>query len=558
MRIAGIVLTTCLLLVSPALGAPASPEFFKTQNSDEWVEHSIKVQAEYKRVLLVTAADEAPGTVEVAALDLNSREPAGEKKTYDVTRVFKTLQEAADASEGGDLVAVMPGVHAGFAVGERPGAGDGAYIHFKALGDPGEVTIDRPAEGKDRNWMVMVQAGHHVIIDGFDLAGTTGPGLDPVGPRAGIFLDGDFTVSSKLTHHVVVINNFSHNHRSWGLHSTDTHTVLMQGNLFALSCQEHSAYVSDGSDNYVIRRNIFFASRSSGLQCNLDPQASTQELLRHPELAPYGEMQPTREWAEGLLSLATEKFGEHNFPDGRGVNFIIEDNVVNGNGKGGGGSFNFAGLQESLIQNNLVYENFTTGIAGWDNMNPYDAPLANPGPSDPEKFKGLEDLPIWGCHSNIIRNNTVMMQNPSRMAFLLWHGSWGNKVRNNIFINDQAASIEVSASSIYKLDSGYNVAGALDMPEAVKALATNLDEGNNSILGVTEEQIAKEFVKFNKKPWVIIEGNRWRLNPDRPDMRPVKGSALLVGKGDSSEMPLRDLAGKTRAKPDIGAYAAVE
>jgi hypothetical protein len=33
---------------------------------------------------------------------------------------------------------------------------------------------------------------------------------------------------------------------------------------------EHSAYVSDGSDNYVIRRNVFFGSNVSGLQCNLD------------------------------------------------------------------------------------------------------------------------------------------------------------------------------------------------------------------------------------------------------------------------------------------------
>jgi hypothetical protein len=33
----------------------------------------------------------------------------------------------------------------------------------------------------------------------------------------------------------------------------------------------------------------------------------------------------------GLIKLATEKFGANNFPDGKGVNFIIEDNVINQN-----------------------------------------------------------------------------------------------------------------------------------------------------------------------------------------------------------------------------------
>ena len=33
------------------------------------------------------------------------------------------------------------------------------------------------------------------------------------------------------------------------------------------------------------------------------------------------------------MKLATDKFGENNFPDGRGVNFIIEDNVMNQRGE---------------------------------------------------------------------------------------------------------------------------------------------------------------------------------------------------------------------------------
>ena len=142
----------------------------------------------------------------------------------------------------------------------------------------------------------------------------------------------------------MIVGNFSHNHLKWGLHSTDTHTVLIQDNLFALSALEHSAYVSDGSDNYVIRRNVFFGSRASGLQCNIDSVSSFHQLLKNPELRTYPKEKPTRAWALGLVKLATEKFGANNFPDGRGLNFIIEDNVVNENGKGGL-AFNLAGFR---------------------------------------------------------------------------------------------------------------------------------------------------------------------------------------------------------------------
>ena len=89
----------------------------------------------------------------------------------------------------------------------------------------------------------------------------------------------------------------------------------------------------------------FFGSASGGLQCNLDSVSSFHDLIKNPELKDYPKEQPTREWAVGLMKLATEKFGENNFPDGRGINFIIEDNVMNENGRVGGGSLNLAGLQ---------------------------------------------------------------------------------------------------------------------------------------------------------------------------------------------------------------------
>jgi len=545
------------LAINAAAQTPPSPVFYKTQNSDEWVRKTLHIQRRYTRLLLVDAAGEQIKNVRVAPLELNQRNANGQKGAvlYSVDAVYKSLQEAVDAARGGDLIAVMPGTYAGFVMGDKPDASDGRYIHVKAMGEPGGCIINRASE-RDPDWMILLQAAHHVIVEGFNIAGATGPGMKPVGPRAGIMLDGDFGRSGKQTHHIVIVGNFSHNHLKWGLHSTDTHTVLIQDNLFALSALEHSAYASDGSDNYVIRRNVFFGSRASGLQCNIDTVSSFHELLKNPALHHYQKEEPTRAWALGLVKLATEKFGANNFPDGRGLNFIIEDNVINENGKAGGGSLNLAGLQESLIQNNLIYGNFNHGIAQWDDANPYDASYVAPGPQSPADVAGPDDLPLWGCHSNVIRNNTVLMNNKGRAAMQSRNGSWGTLMRNNIFINDPSFSIEIFNTSILRLDARFNVINTLsytEMPDALKVLATALPEGPSMRSGITREKVAGEFVRYGEAPWVIIEGNWWRLNPNRPDFHPRADSKLLAHRGDAGELPPRDLVGRLRHGPSIGA-----
>jgi hypothetical protein len=169
---------------------PLSPVFYKTENSDEWVSHTLHIQQRYTRVLVVDASGHRPQIIGVAALNLNSREneKVASAHQYKVHAVFKTLQEAADVARGGDLIAVMPGAYAGFVVEDKRDAGDWRYIHFKAMGKRGEVTINRSS--RDPDWMILLQAAHHVIVQGFNIAGSTGPGLEPKGPRAGIMLDG--------------------------------------------------------------------------------------------------------------------------------------------------------------------------------------------------------------------------------------------------------------------------------------------------------------------------------------------------------------------------------
>ncbi len=545
---------------APARKAPAGPSFVVTRDSDDWVRRTMRVQSAYTRVLVVDASASPPKRIAVRSLALGERLRAesGPARDLAVTAVYTTLQEAADAAEGGDLVAVMPGRYAGFVLGDKSSAGDGRFIHFKAMGRPGEVVVDAPSD-RNADWMVYLLAAHHVIVQGFNIAGATGPGQTPVGPKAGIMMDGDFGVTGKLAHHIVLTDNFSHNHRKWGFHSTDTHTVLIQNNCFALSCLEHSGYASDGSDNYVIRRNVFFGSNASGLQCNLDSLASFHRLLRHPVFKSFPKEEPTRAWAVALMELATASFGENGFPDGRGVNFIIEENVINGNGRAGGGALNLAGLQDSLVQNNLLYGNTNHGIAQWDDANPYDEAAVTPGPTSPDQVRGPDDLPLWGCHGNLIRNNTVLLDAGERAAMQCRNGSWGTTLRNNVFVNDSGASIEIFNTSIYRHDARANVTNVVrytGMDEALERLAISLPDRDGAVTGITSKRLASEFVAPGTAPWIIIEGGWWRLNPQRPDFRPKAGSALLVRTADRSAQPERDLTGATRRGAAVGALAA--
>jgi hypothetical protein len=334
--------------------------------------------------------------------------------------------------------------------------------------------------------------------------------------------------------------------------------VLLQDNLFAHSAEEHGAYASDGSDNWVVRRNVFINNHASGFQANLDPEASLEELLTHPDMRRHGPMQPTRAWVDGLLRAATAKFGEHGFPDGRGVGFIIEGNVFHGNGRAGGAAINLAALHDSLVQNNLLYGNGASGIALWDNDNLWDEPLISPGPRTPEQVSGPEALPRFGCQNVTIRNNTVLMSRGGRAALQCGDGSFGCRVRNNILVNDATPSLEVVPTSIYKLEVSHNVLNDVSYEgasPALKGLAVSLPEARAQT-GVTRARLATELVRPGEEPWVLLEGSWWKLNPSRPDFRPKRGSKLLAGQGDGRAMPAKDLLGAKRTGADLGAFAA--
>ena len=145
-----------------------------------------------------------------------------------------------------------------------------------------------------------------------------------------------------------------------------------------------------------------------------------------------------------------------------------------------------------------------------------------------------------------------------------------------MLINDEPSSLEVSGSSIYGLDSSHNVLneahyvgvsihsvleewpyrGATEMAPELASLAVHLDDEPRSALGVTRARSALDFVRYGDEPWVLIEDGWWRLDPGRPDFRPRVDSKLFRGRGDPTDMPVRDLTGQHRKGADVGALGA--
>ncbi len=262
----------------PLAVATVPAQFAIAGSSDAWVHASLQVQQGFERLLLVDGSNTPARSAAVPPLAFDATVPPAPELPRRANLVFATLQEAVDASRGGDVIAVMPGTYQGFVMGKRPGVGQGQYIRMVALGPPGAVKIDRAAPGAtDPRWMAYFRTAQYVIFEGFHLVGQSKPGEPaPDTAWAGVFLDGNFGESGEMAHHIALVRLFSHHHARWGMHSTDTHTVLVQDSFFGFSGSQHGAYVSDGSDDYVIRQ------RQRQGRCGR-PQLRLDEPLADPE-----------------------------------------------------------------------------------------------------------------------------------------------------------------------------------------------------------------------------------------------------------------------------------
>jgi hypothetical protein len=524
-----------LLIIAPTHAQDNPPQ--DEPDTAAFITANFDLQSTYNRVLCVTQDDTCPSEISTAVPCLLA-DCTPIDQSYSVSDTFDTIQSASDNAQAGDLIIIMPGRYAGVQIEETGGA-DAAYIHFLGWGDAGSIIVDGPADPSKsflRHHFYFI-AAHHYIIQNI--------AFENAENGAGIFFSGYFSGTGLFSHHMIVMNVYSHDNFDWGLHTTSTNTVIIQDSVFTGSQDEHGAYISGSGDNMLIRRNVFQNNVASGLQVNADPQTATSEIFYWLDsstgdtcgwteddvdftgAAQWQDMKDCYD-SQGLPDL-----GEY-FEDGISENIIIEGNVMTGNGEVGGAAINLASVRHSIVRNNLIYGNFAAGIACWDNAY--------------AEEKGL-DSSEFGCQDVRIVNNTIVDESGNRGALIINNDAHDMQVFNNVIIRDRYDAYEISYRSSAGLQTGHNYYFERYEEETPPAPAEQ-----NSISGFSVDEGLSQFINPNFEPWIIESDGWFHLNPDRPDYRPIGGS-LLITSGNPDVSILYDFDGALRIGTEIGAYS---
>jgi len=197
----------------------------------------------------------------------------------------------------------------------------------------------------------------------------------------------------------------------------------------------------------------------------------------------------------------------------------VAENVIYDNGRLGGAGINLDGVQDSRIENNLLYQNHATGIALF-------------------RGDGAE-----GSMRNVVVNNTIVNAADGRWAVTIANGSTHNTVQNNILYSEHSfrGGLDVDADSLLGLVSDYN---GTENRFSI--------DGGDQILSLEQWRMTtgQDRNSHTSTP------TSWFANASAHDYRlSIAGPA--VNAGTSVLAPMLDLAGNPRpacALFDVGAY----
>ncbi len=340
--------------------------------------------------------------------------------------------------------------------------------------------------------MANFAARNNQTEDGIDLKGTsyiTVTGFDVENPSGTIVRAGIRAVSDGVSNAqgVIIENNTTNNCGTWGIFTSHEDGILIQNNITSNSQGQHGIYVSNASVNPVVEGNTSFGNADAGIQLNGDlSQGGT-----------------------GLI-----------------IGALIAGNIIHDNGAGAGGSaINLDGVQSSTIENNLLYNNHSSGISLF-------------------KIDGAA-----GSINNVVVNNTFVMASDARWVLNIQGGSTGNTIFDNILYNASTSngSIDTSTDSLPGLVSDYNV------------VVDRFTPNDNSVLSLSQwrSQTGQDVHSVISTPGALF------INPAANNYKELSTSPS-VDAGVSSlaghNAPTVDIVGTTRPQGsawDIGAYELV-
>ncbi len=278
---------------------------------------------------------------------------------------WATLQHAADAVQPGDTVQVRAGSYAG-GYFETSGTAELPIVLENYPGESPSITDDNPTTPDGIN----LEGASYMTVQGFTVNGRT---------RAGI--------RAVLCEHVTIRDNVMDGNGVWGILTGFCDDLLIEDNIASNSIEQHGIYVGNSGDRPVIRANTIYGNNANGIHMNGD----------------------ISQGGDGIISNAT-----------------VEDNVIYDNGLGGGSGINCDGVQDSLIRNNLIYDEHASGISLYQ--------IDGGAPST----------------GNRVLNNTVLIASNGRWALNIQDGAANTTARNNILWNDHSfrGSLAISEDSL--------------------------------------------------------------------------------------------------------------
>ena len=215
---------------------------------------------------------------------------------------YSTIQSAVSAVSAGQTVLVNNGNYAGFSISKS--GTPASRITIRANGNA--VVIDQNEPGGSGS-SVLVSNASYVTIDGFvvERNGASGYGFAARNASATNPMRG-----------LVISHNTIRNSGSTNLYLSQVADSLIESNTTSGSLTSHGIYLANGgSDDTILRGNRSFGNAKNGIHLN------------------------------GDLSVGGDGMHQRIVIDGN----IIYDNVANG--------MDIDGMEDSLVQNNLVYGN---------------------------------------------------------------------------------------------------------------------------------------------------------------------------------------------------------
>jgi len=284
---------------------------------------------------------------------------------------WASLEYAVNTISPGDTILVKAGTYAGCRI-ENSGL-PGAVCTLKA--EPGAtVIVDRPGPVARHEGNIELEwydnTIRHWVIEGLEVAGAPKHGFD--------LRDTEYiTIRNCYVHDSVV---------GTGIFMAFSYYPTLENNE-TCGNGEHGIYQSNSGDYHVFRGNVIHDNYGCGIHMNGDERYKP---------------------GDGLIS-----------------NGLIEDNVIYGNGTGGGAAINGDGAWYNTIRNNLVYDNLaggitlfeTDGAAGSSYNEIYNNTIVFGSVGrDVINIPGSKTDPV----GNIVKNNILYTEDSAEAAIMVW------------------------------------------------------------------------------------------------------------------------------------------